>query len=693
MNQKLEKNRDLLRALLWAYLWLPLLNVVVQIVYFVVMLGVSENYGNTIAQIYNMTLPTFGIVVTQIFNWQLGGLFLVSLLFRYLSFLLLTSFAPIIRFALFRRPIKSSFAVLGIALLSLGIGALLHTLLYAPLLDPRSGALDFAVQIPEYATILFAFFATHSIIRFASSTKGRFIKEDETFVHPQRPQASFAQPRVAPPLKLTFDDAFSDQGGSIGKEDSSGTIISGSAHYGSKNNQEPAVMSPSPSPIGTISAPPMDLWEDPNVMRENKAAGTQGTFPQNPPASPEAIRAQDVFQPGPLDQAAVTQPAQGQPDVLTRQQQTAAGNAAPQQGDTLPPPAAVEQPHFPDPTPELVRTPNIAPRISETPPPSPTASIPAPGQLMETGKSLHDNLASLLADEPHVPAKQANEPSPQDVVSVQPPFQSNAKTLPDDLAALLKEIQVPDAMGSDAAKAPDLSFQPEDLPAPQIPHQTEGDAANIVNLPIQQNSFLSSDEVASADELAALFNELQAENDTKKGDDAAIATLEDILPYTKSISRSEPVREVSEETPAQTETAPAPDERQTDPAETEPNEPASAKEVCLLCDNEKTEQDSIALPDGSFIHRACYDKVLEKMSALKTEDETKAFFQESPNLMKVVFLANTALLQNKTPESAEAAQKKPNPLRVADKSENAEKKEDAIPDTTKKKRTRRQPMK
>ena len=216
MNEKIDSNKELLRALLWAYLWLPVFNIITQTLHFIVMLGVSESQGNMIAQIYNLALPSSGIIVSQIFTWQLGGLFLGSPVYRYVSFLIFTLPAPLVRFAILRKPIKKTSLAFLAALLAFGLGAFLHSVLYAPLLDPRAAPGNLFVQIPEYATMLFAFFATLSLLRCkTSSSKGRWIKEDESSYSGGAGQQSAMSPqRVAPPLRLTLDDEpFFNNGG------------------------------------------------------------------------------------------------------------------------------------------------------------------------------------------------------------------------------------------------------------------------------------------------------------------------------------------------------------------------------------------------------------------------------------------------------------------------------------------------
>ena len=84
----------------------------------------------------------------------------------------------------------------------------------------------------------------------------------------------------------------------------------------------------------------------------------------------------------------------------------------------------------------------------------------------------------------------------------------------------------------------------------------------------------------------------------------------------------------------------------------EPKEKNVEPEKCLLCNGGTAGSECITLPNGWMIHQKCYDEALEKLSSMKTDEETKAFFESSPNLMKVLFMTNTTIPKSKLSENA-----------------------------------------
>jgi len=616
---------------LWTFLWLPLVNLFVQTVYFVVMLGVSENQGNMIAQVYNFTLPSLDISVSQIFTWQLGGLFLGSLFFRYISFLFLTLPVPFVRFAILRRPVKSASLGFITAILTFAVGAALHSYFYAPLLDPKSGAMDIVVQIPEYATMLFAFLATLNLIRCDTASKGRWIKDADSYDNAPRQRAQMVPQRVAPPPRLTIEDSFPEQGGSTSAEDPSGTIISGSAHFGGT--------SPSSKPRFVIDA---------SSMETPKIFGQENTLT----AVPDPLVA--PIEPPPVPTAAFEPPP--------------------------PPPPPPAAPIAPPPVSSAMFA--SAPPISE------------PVELRTPVAPLPDNLVSLLLDEPaaEAPAPQREIPASAEAVSV---------PLPKDLVSLLKEIQITDSTGDDEADAGAVppQTQPEPADITTTPETADRDEMSALFNEIEtaadlehgdENAIPTLDDLLSAlkpqspsglirarEEFMGLTAETAySPDETQKSELLPVpgdfSTYGEI-PKIEDSGESEPTlaqeeHRVCEELP-RPEDFPEPEQEEhpahvevpereqageqtseditarEEPATDEEQPPAEPSNPCLLCGGEEEDRECYALPNGAIIHQSCYDEVLEKLATLKTDEETMIYFQSSPNVMKVLFMANPAVSQ------------------------------------------------
>jgi len=575
------------------------------------MLGVSENQGNMIAQVYNFTLPSLDISVSQIFTWQLGGLFLGSLFFRYISFIFFTLPVPLVRFAILRRPVKSASLSFITAILTFAVGAALHSYLYAPLLDPKSGAMDIVVQIPEYATMLFAFLATLNLIRCDTASKGRWIKDADSYDSAPRQRAQMAPQRVAPPPRLTIEDSFPEQGGSVSAEDPSGTIISGSAHFGGT--------SPSPKPRFVIDASSM---EAPKIFGQENTL----TAVPNPPAAP--IEPPQV---APID------------------------------------PKPVSSAMFAS-----------SPPISE------------PVELQTPVAPLPDNLVSLLLDEPaaEAPAPQREIPASAEAAPV---------SLPKDLVSLLKEIQITDSTEDDEADA-DASppqTQPEPAEIPMTPETADRDEMSALFHEIETAADLergNEDVIPTLDDLLSAlkpqspsglirareeFMGLTTETahstgETQKSEPLPVqrdfSTYGEI-PKTEDSGENDPT--LAQEDPRACEELPQPEDfpepeqeehpvhvelpereqaseditAREEPETDEEQPPAEPSNPCLLCGGEEEDKECYALPNGAIIHQSCYDEVLEKLATLKTDEETMAYFQSSPNVMKVLFMANPAVSQ------------------------------------------------
>ncbi len=626
MNDKFDSKKELLRALLWAYLWLPLMNVVVQTAYFIILLGISESQGSIIAQIYNLTLPSSGVFVTQIFNWQLGKLFLADLIFRYVSFIIYTFPAPIVRFAILRKPIKrSSLALLG-ALLTFGVGAMTHAAVYAPLLDPKAGAYNLIVQVPEYATMVFAFLAGLSLLRCqTSSSKGRWIREEEP--HARTPQGAMPH-RQAPPLRLTLDDSFSDMstgsmsgssrgsmGSSmnVGAEDSSGVIISGSAHFGTKGEGQLGTPAAQPTaPAATFQPQPMQ---------------SQGAFAQVQPAP----------------QTAVTQPAQAWPDssraaVLDAEAPKPAPTPAPEAVAQAPGGLGGVAASFQAQTADRESAASWSMVKDTEKSPSPTYPAAPPSQ---EAKPLPGDLASLLVGTDSAKSEKTPGGTTPEAAA------AGERSLPDDLAALLKEIQVaePSEEGVDEMSAAGSSFQ------------SEG------GLP---------------DDLAALLKEIQVterpEEESEEEDALPIPTLEQLLSNMKSQPENEPAALVEEkQEPVEQETQPQ--EEQGIQVVSEPlpaGDETLDAEKCLLCGEGTVDAQCLILTNGEKIHQGCYDEAVGRMSSLKSDEETKAFFESSPNLMKVLFMMNAGQPKKESQEPQEKQGNAPRARKAADSDKSGE---------------------